>query len=84
MSLIGAVVANLHQLETIVPTVQDLGRRHAGYGVVPSDYKTVGAALVWTFEQTLDDDFTAQTRDAWVERYTTLASTMQEAAAETR
>ena len=84
MSLIGTAVANLHQLETIVPTVQDLGRRHVGYGVVPSDYKTVGAALVWTLEQALGDDFTAQTRNAWVECYTTLASTMQEAAAETR
>jgi hemoglobin-like flavoprotein len=84
MSLIGTAVANLHQLETIVPTVQDLGRRHAGYGVAPSHYQTVGAALVWTLGQALGDDFTAETRDAWVECYTTLASTMQEAAAESR
>jgi hemoglobin-like flavoprotein len=80
MSLIGTAVANLHQLETIVPAVQDLGRRHAGYGVTRSHYQVVAAALLWTLEQGLGADFTAETRDAWVECYTTLASTMQEAA----
>jgi hemoglobin-like flavoprotein len=84
MSLIGMAVANLHQLETIVPAVQDLGRRHAGYGVAPSHYQTVAAALLWTLGLALGDDFNAETRDAWAECYTTLASMMQKAAAETR
>ena len=80
MSLIGTAVANLHQLETIVPAVQDLGRRHAGYGVTRSHYQVVAAALLWTLERGLGAAFTVETRDAWVECYTTLASTMQEAA----
>src|ERR1700716_2160679 len=33
MAMIGTVVANLGNLETIIPAVQDLGRRHATYGV---------------------------------------------------
>jgi hemoglobin-like flavoprotein len=79
MTMIGTAVANLHRLDTIVPAVQDLGRRHAGYGVAPSHYQTVAAALLWTLEQGLGDEFTAETRQAWVECYTTLASTMQQA-----
>ena len=30
MSMLGTAVANLHQLETILPAVKDLGRRHKG------------------------------------------------------
>ena len=48
MAMIGTVVANLGNLETIIPAVQDLGRRHATYGVQPRHYETVGAALLWT------------------------------------
>jgi hemoglobin-like flavoprotein len=36
MSMIGTAVADLGQLDAIVPAVRDLGRRHAGYGVQPS------------------------------------------------
>lgn len=79
MSMIGTAVANLGQLDAIVPAVRDLGRRHAGYGVQQSHYDTVAAALVWTLER-LGDDFTPATRQAWVEAYTILAGTMQQAA----
>src|SRR3954466_15280413 len=40
MTMIGTAVANLHRLDTIVPAVQDLGRRHVGYGVQPAHYRT--------------------------------------------
>ena len=81
MSMIGAAVANLGRLDVIVPTVRELGRRHAGYGVQQSHYDTVGTALVWTLEQGLGSDFTQATRQAWVEAYTILAETMQQSAA---
>jgi hemoglobin-like flavoprotein len=81
MAMIGTAVANLDRLETILPAVQDLGRRHATYGVQPAHYDTVATALLWTLEQGLGPDFTPATRDAWVEAYTTLAGVMIEAAA---
>ena len=81
MSMIGVAVANLGRLDAIVPAVRDLGRRHAGYGVQQSHYDTVATALVWTLEQGLGDDFTPAARQAWVEAYTILAGTMQEAVA---
>jgi hemoglobin-like flavoprotein len=81
MSMIGVAVANLGRLDAIVPTVRELGRRHAGYGVQQSHYDTVGTALVWTLEQGLGSDFTPATRQAWVEAYTILAETMQQSAA---
>ena len=81
MQTLTVVVRSLDRLDTIVPAVQALGRRHAGYGVREQHYDTVGAALLWTLEQGLGDAFGDETADAWATAYTTLASVMIEAAA---
>lgn len=81
MAMIGAAVANLATLEAIVPAVQDLGRRHAGYGVQPSHYDVVAVALLWTLGQGLGDAFTPAVEAAWTEAYTILATVMRDAAA---
>jgi hemoglobin-like flavoprotein len=81
MTMIGTAVTNLHQVEKIVPAVQDLGRRHASYGVKDAHYKPVGDALIWTLDKGLGADFTQPVKDAWVAAYTTLATVMTEAAA---
>lgn len=81
MTMIGTAVANLNRLETIVPAVQDLGRRHAGYGVQQAHYDTVAAALLWTLGQGLGEGFTPAVEAAWTEAYGVLAGVMQEAAA---
>jgi hemoglobin-like flavoprotein len=80
MQMIGVAVAALDRLETIVPAVQNLGRRHAGYGVQESQYDTVGSALLWTLEQGLGPAFDADTRAAWTTVYGVLAQTMKDAA----
>jgi hemoglobin-like flavoprotein len=82
MQTLTVVVRGLYRLETIVPAVQALGRRHAGYGVRPQDYDTVAAALLWTLEQGLGEAFDDVTREAWVTAYTMLASVMMAAAEE--
>jgi hemoglobin-like flavoprotein len=82
MNMIGVAVAGLDKLDTIVPAVQALGVRHAGYGVTPAHYGIVGAALLWTLGQGLGDGFTPEVEAAWVAAYTLLATTMQQAAAE--
>lgn len=82
MTMINTAVMGLKHLETIVPAVQDLGRRHVGYGVKDEDYDTVGAALLWTLEAGLGDAFTADVKAAWAETYGILANTMKDAANE--
>jgi hemoglobin-like flavoprotein len=82
MQTIAVVVGSLDRLETIVPAVQALGRRHVNYGVQEQHYDTVAAALLWTLEQGLGEAFTPQVRDAWTTAYVLLATTMKEAAAE--
>ena len=75
------VVKGLSRPEQILGAVQELGRRHVGYGVQPEHYETVGAALLWTLEAGLDDAFTADVREAWTSAYLFLSTTMQQAAA---
>jgi hemoglobin-like flavoprotein len=81
MQMIAVAVTNLHQVEKIVPAVEDLGRRHAGYGVAEKHYEPVGAALLWTLEKGLGADFTPPVKAAWTETYATVAGVMQKAAA---
>ena len=80
MTMIGIAVANLDKLETIVPAVQDLGRRHATYGVQPAQYDSVASALLWTLGQGLGDAFTPPVEAAWTDAYTVLATVMKDAA----
>ena len=79
MQTLTVVVRSLDRLETLVPAIQALGRRHAGYGVRASHYDTVGAALLWTLGQGLGDGFTAELHDAWAEAYGVLATVMIDA-----
>jgi hemoglobin-like flavoprotein len=81
--MLTAAVKGLDRLDQLVPVVQDLGRRHAHYGVADAHYDTVGAALLWTLEKGLGKAFTEETRDAWATVYGLLASVMKEAARET-
>ncbi len=82
MTTLKVVVNGLTRLEALVPAVQALGRRHAGYGVKDEHYQTVGAALLWTLEQGLGAAFIPETKAAWLAAYTVLAQTMIVAAEE--
>ncbi len=82
MSTLAVAVGGLNKLEDIVPVLQDLGVRHAAYGVKPEHYDTVGGALLWTLEQGLGEAFTPEVKAAWTEAYMIMAETMKEAAAE--
>ena len=81
MQMLTAAVKGLQRLDRLVPVVEDLGRRHAGYGVTDLHYETVGAALLWTLEMGLGGAFTPEVKEAWVTVYGLLASTMKGAAA---
>jgi hemoglobin-like flavoprotein len=80
MGVLGLAVGSLEKLDQLLPAVRQLGVRHVGYGVDDGHYATVGAALLWTLEKGLGSAFTPEVRAAWTTTYTTLASTMLDAA----
>jgi hemoglobin-like flavoprotein len=77
MSVLGFCVGHLDRLTAIIPSVRELGLRHAGYHVRDSHYETVGAALLWTLGKGVGPDFTAETGAAWGKLYWLLAETMK-------
>jgi hemoglobin-like flavoprotein len=82
MQTLAVVVASIDRLESIVPAVEALGRRHAGYGVEAAHFDTVGQALLDTLAIGLGEAYTAEVREAWATAYGILAGVMQSAAAE--
>lgn len=82
MATLNVAVTSLTKLETILPVVQELGRKHVKYGVPEQSYETVGEALLWTLGQGLGDDFTDEVKAAWTETYLLISGVMIEASKE--
>jgi hemoglobin-like flavoprotein len=82
MQVIATAVGGLDDLAALELAVHALGRRHAGYGVRDEHYETLGAALLWTLELELGEQFTPDVRDAWATVYWLLADVMMTGAAE--
>ena len=79
MTMIAAAVRGLDDVGRLLPVLQNLGAKHAGYGVKDADYDTVGAALLWTLERGLGDAFTPEVKAAWAAVYAVIAKTMIDA-----
>lgn len=77
MAALTVAVNNLSNPGAIVPALQEMGKRHRAYGVKDKDYDTVAAALLWTLEQGLREDFTPECKQAWTEAYTLVATVMK-------
>jgi len=82
MNMIAAGVRGLSNAPALLPVLTELGRRHNTYGVLQRHYVTVGSALIWTLEQGMGKDFTADVRDAWCAAYELMAGVMQQGARE--
>ena len=82
VQMLTAAVKGLDRLDQLVTVVEELGRRHVGYGVADAHYDTVGAALLWTLEKGLGNAFTPEVKDSWIAVYGLLAGTMKNAAKE--
>jgi hemoglobin-like flavoprotein len=77
MVMLSAAVKGLPRLDRLVPVLEDLGRRHAHYGVEDHHYETVGEALLWTLEKGLGPAFTPEVKEAWTTVYGVVAATMK-------
>ena len=80
MQVIAIAVKGLDHMSALVATVEELGRKHAQYGVKNEHYAVVGETLLWTLGETLGSDFDAETQAAWTAVYSLLSETMINAA----
>lgn len=69
VGLLAVAVSVLRVPEKLIPALEDLAKRHAKYGVVASQYGTVGEVLLWSLELVLGTDFTSAHKNAWLKIY---------------
>ena len=70
------VVENLRNPDALEPVLKALGARHISYGAIPKYYGPVGEALLMTFEQYLQEDWTPEVKKAWLDAFTAITSLM--------
>ena len=83
LQMLPVAVRGLDNLDALASTVEELGRRHAGYGVTDAHYDSVGAALLWTLQQGLGEAWTPAVAAAWTAAYGFLSGIMRRAAVRT-
>jgi hemoglobin-like flavoprotein len=82
MTMLGVAIKSLQEPNALIPVLENLGRRHALYGVRDEHYDTVGAALLLTLRDALGSAFTADVHAAWAKMYSFVAMIMKRATRE--
>ncbi|RKS75031.1 hemoglobin-like flavoprotein [Actinomadura pelletieri DSM 43383] len=83
--LLGAlsqIVSSVDDPDTLVPYLEDLGRRHYRFGVLGEHYVPVGASLIATLAYFSGTEWNEDLERDWRAAYGLVASVMHGAAAE--
>lgn len=76
MRMINMIIGRLDNLDELTGEINAIANRHVQYDVRPGHYKLVGAALIWTLKQGLDNDWTQEIEAAWTKCYALISETM--------
>ena len=83
MDMVAELAGSLDQRPLFQSLVTHSGRKHARFGVQPSQYVAMGEALMWSFECKFGASFTPELREAWRALYATVQLDMRRAAVQT-
>jgi hemoglobin-like flavoprotein len=73
---LAAVVKALSRPGQLIPLAEELGRRHARYGIADEQYQAVGEALIWAVSKTLGPEPNVEA--AWSALYSLIIGAMKE------
>ncbi|MDF5718276.1 MAG: pentapeptide repeat-containing protein [Rhizonema sp. NSF051] len=76
MQALALVVENLRSPDVLGQVLSNLGARHVGYGAIAKHYRPVGEAILKTFSQYLEQDWTPEVEKAWQDAYRTITFIM--------
>jgi hemoglobin-like flavoprotein len=71
------VIDNLHAPERLTPVLEELGRRHDAYGVLPEHFDTLGRTLIEVLAELEGDAWSAGVEQAWTRAYAQMADSMR-------
>jgi len=74
---LSVVVHALDNIDTLLPALAGLAKRHMNYGVEDRHFDSVGDALLWALNDVLGDAFTPDVHDAWAQAYAIVSSVMR-------
>ena len=80
MVMMTLAINALDRPDELWPLLDNLGRRHAAYGVRDEHYETVGAAWLRTLHWGLGVAYNEEVETAWIEVYRAMATRMKQAA----
>ena len=81
MDMIAALVGALDHRELFQSLITHSGRKHADFGVRPSQYIVFGEALIWSLERQFGEAFTPDVKQAWRGLYAIVQDEMVRAGA---
>jgi serine/threonine protein kinase/hemoglobin-like flavoprotein len=64
-SALALVIENIRKPDAVEKSLTELGKRHVGYGVTPSQYYAVSTTLLNVIRETLGEDWSDTAQDAW-------------------
>ena len=70
------VIANLDNPDKLVPALQEMGKRHKGYGAVPEHFTAVAETLLDVMKEFAGKAWTKQVHNAWSDALNLVAETM--------
>jgi methyl-accepting chemotaxis protein len=76
LASLNLVIANLDNPDKLVPALQEMGKRHKGYGAVPEHYGAVAETLMDVMKEFAGKAWTKQVHDAWSDALNLVAETM--------
>ncbi|WP_165966852.1 globin domain-containing protein [Actinomadura sp. 7K507] len=82
LAALSQIVSSVDDTDALVPFLQDLGRRHHGFGVLGDHYGPVGASLLATLAYFSGPEWNDDLERDWTAAYGLVAKVMTEAAAE--
>ena len=78
MGTLAVLVGSLEDNAQLLSVADTLGRQHARFGVQPSHYPLVGAALLWALDRALGVDWTPEIAAAWKNTFEIVSAHMIE------
>ena len=70
------VIANVDDPDKLVPVLQEMGKKHKGYGAIPEHYGAVAETLLDVMKEFAGKAWTKQVHQAWSDALTLVAETM--------
>ena len=70
------IVENLDAMEIASGTLEEMGRRHVGYGAQAEHYPAVGECLIHALGTVSGDDWSDELQSQWTEAYGLISSIM--------